>query len=229
MLSFVRAGRIAKVLVREGDQVKKNQVLMQQDDDAEQAMLSLIRRQSEDMNQIDAQKASLAQKKVYLKRLELVAQRGSATKLEVEDAKLEVTITDLSLKAAELEHEQNRKKYEEAKIRVDDMKLKSPIDGRVEKVKAEVGESTDGLEDVVQVVRTDPLWVDVHVPFEQGRTLKLDGKVRVLFPGSDQTTVKGKIIFISTVADAASSTLRVRIEVENKSDRPAGEHITVIF
>jgi multidrug efflux pump subunit AcrA (membrane-fusion protein) len=41
--------------------------------------------------------------------------------------------------------------------------------------------------------------------------------------------VEGSIVYVAAVADAASGTLRVRIEVPNKSNRPAGEHVEIIF
>ena len=228
-LSFIQPGLIAKVHIKEGDTVKANQVLIQQDDAAEQVQLSLLKKQSEDTTQIETQKASLAQKRVYLEKLQWAAERGSATELEIEEAELSVRIAELSLRGATLEHEQNRRKYREEKIRVDNMSLKSPITGLVEKVEVEVGESINGLADVIRVVRTDPLWIDVHMPLETGRDLKIDQTAQVIFPGSEQIASEGKIIFISTVADAASSTLKARIEVPNKSNRPAGEHVSVAF
>ena len=114
-------------------------------------------------------------------------------------------------------------------IRVDNMSLKSPITGTIDKVEVEVGESVNGLTEVVRVVKTDPLWIDVPVPLTRGRTLRLEQTVEIIFPGTERETVKGEIIYISTVADAASSTLPVRVEVSNKSNRPAGEHIQVVF
>jgi RND family efflux transporter MFP subunit len=228
-LSFVLPGRIAEVHINEGDRVKAGKILVQQDDAADQAQLIQIKAQSEDTTQIEAAQASLDQKRVDLKKIEWVAKRGSATELEVEHAKLDVKIAELSLKVAEFEHKQSERKYKEAQIRVDNMGLKSPIDGRVEKVDVEVGESVKGLDDVVRVVKTDPLWIDVPVPLAEGRTLKLGQNTKVTFPDAEQTPVEGKVIYISTVADAASATLRTRIEVPNKLKRPAGEHVRVVF
>ena len=122
-LSFVQPGIISKVLIKEGDKVKAEQMLIQQD--------------------LEAAEASLAQKKVDLKRLEWAAERGSATDLEVEHSRLDVKM---------------------AQITVDRMCLKSPIEGTIDKVEVEVGEAINGLADVLRVVKTDPLWIDVHVP-----------------------------------------------------------------
>jgi len=228
-LSFVRPGRIAKVHVKEGNNVKAGELLVQQDDAAEQAQLIQIKAQSEDTTQIEAAQASLDQKRVDLKKIEWVAERGSATELEVEHAQLDVKISELSLKVAQFEQEQNKMKYKEAQIRVDNMSLKNPIDGTVEKVEVEVGESVKGLDDVIRVVRTDPLWIDVPVPLAKGKTLNLGQSTKVKFPDAEQSPVEGKVIYISTVADAASATLRTRIEVPNKLKRPAGEHVRVVF
>ncbi len=228
-LSFIQPGKIALVFVNEGDLVKAGQALIQQYNAAEQTLLSLIREESRDLNQLEARKAGLAQKRAYLERLEWAAARGSATELEVEEAKLEVKMAWFALQEAEFEHKQKKRKYKEAKIRLANMRLRSPIAGRVEEVGVEVGESVNALTDVVRVVRVDPLWIDVHLPLEKGRTITLDQTAAIIFPGSEEEASEGKIIFISTVADAASSTLKVRIEVPNKSNRPAGERVTVFF
>jgi len=187
-LSFVQPGLISKVLIKEGDKVKAEQLLIQQD--------------------TEAAEASLAQKKVDLKRLEWASSRGAATDLEVEHARLDVKM---------------------AQIVVDRMCLKSPIAGTIDKIEVEVGEAVQGLADVVRVVKTDLLWIDVPVPLAKGRTLKFGQIAEVKFPDTKKKPSKGKIIYISTVADAASSTLRVRIEVPNTLNRPAGEQVRITF
>ncbi len=228
-LSFVQPGRIMAVLLSEGDTVKAGQVLVRQNDAAEQARLAQIKAQSENESQLEASKASLDQKIVDLEKLEWAAERGAATPREVAHAKLDVRIAELSRDIAEFDLQQSKRKYLEEKIRVDNMTLKSPIDGRVEKIDVEVGESTNVLADVIRVVRIDPLWIDVYVPLNRARTIKAGAAATIRFPDGDNPTVAGKVIFVAAVADAASSTLRTRIEVPNKTNRPAGEHVTVIL
>jgi RND family efflux transporter MFP subunit len=228
-LSFVQPGRIERIHIKEGDAVKAGQVLAQQDDAVDRARLAQLEADSKNMTNIEAGKASLDQKKVDLQKLEIAAARNAATELEVEHAKLDVKIAELSLELALFEHEQAVRKYEEAKLQIDNMSLKSPIDGRVEKLEVETGESVNALESVVRAVQIDPLWIDVPVPLANASTLACDGAAEVIFQGLGKTTVKGRVIFIAAVADAGSGTLRVRIEVPNKAKRPAGEHVTVVF
>ena len=229
ILSFVQPGRIAKVNIKEGEPVKSGQVLVQQDDAVEQARLVQLEADSQNTINVQASEASLAQKKVDLEKLEKAAALNAATALEVEHAKLDVKIAELSVKLAVFELEQAQRKYEEAKIQIDNMRLKSPIDGVVEKLEVEPGESVNALDDVIRIVQINPLWIDAPVPLEKAKALQYGDKTQVIFPGSMEISIEGTIVFIGAVADAASNTLRVRIEVPNKSNRPAGEHVRVIF
>ena len=76
---------------------------------------------------------------------------------------------------------------------------------------------------------TDPLWIDVPVPLTKTKGLKNDQSAEVEFIGSSGPAAEGKIIHIAAVADAASDTLTVRVEVANHTGRPAGEHVHVRF
>jgi RND family efflux transporter MFP subunit len=228
-LSFVQPGRIAEVNIKEGESIKAGQVLVQQDDAVERARLAQLEADSKNIINIQAGEASLAQKEVDLKKLEKAAALNAATALEVEHAKLDVKIANLSVKLAVFELEQAQRKYEEARIQIDNMSLKSPISGMIEKIEAEPGESVNALEDIVQVVQINPLWIDAPVPLEKARNLQYGDTTQVFFPESKDKSLEGKIIFIGAVADAASSTLRVRIQVPNRSLRPAGEHVRVTF
>jgi RND family efflux transporter MFP subunit len=228
-LSFVQPGRIAEVPFKEGDVVKAGDVLVCQDDAAEQVQLAQLKAQSEDVTQMRASEASLAQKRVDLEKLEKAAASNAATFLEVEHAKLDVTIAQLSLELAKFEHKQAGRKYEEQRIRLDRMQLKSPVDGRIEKVNVEVGESANALADVIRVVQIDPLWIDAPVPLTEAIGLKTGMTAQIQFAesGKGASNAQGRVIFIAAVADAASGTLRVHIEVPNKAGRPAGEHVLV--
>jgi len=228
-LSFTQPGLIAKTYVKQGDVVESGQLLVQQDDAIERAQLTQIEEKSQNTSQIQASQASLDQKKVDLKKLEKAAERDAATELEVEHARLEVRMAELSLEIAKLEHHQDQLKCQEARIRVEKKQLRSPIAGSVEKVEVEPGESINALEGVARVVQIDPLWTDVPVPLTTARTLRPGQKALVEFPEAQATAFTGRVIFVAAVADAASGTLLVRVEVPNEARRPAGDHVRVGF
>jgi len=93
-LSFVQPGRIARIHFKEGDAVKAGAVLVQLDDSVERARLAQLEADSKNTTNIEAGEASLAQKRVDLKKLEKAASLNAATDLEVEHAKLDVTIAE---------------------------------------------------------------------------------------------------------------------------------------
>jgi len=232
VLKFTRPGLVAKVLVKDGDAVKVGQVVAQLDDAAERMQVAQLKAQAEDDTRVEAAKAQLRQKELDLKKYEDAAAAGRAvTKMEVEHAKLDVTIAVLSLKLAEFQQSQDKRKYEEARVRLDRMRMISPIDGTIENLAVEQGESVDALEEVLRVVKIDPLWINVAVPMSQARTLKKGDPAMVTFPGAGAggKQVAGKIIHMPSEADSASNTLKIRVEVPNPTARRAGERVSVVF
>jgi RND family efflux transporter MFP subunit len=229
-LSFVVSGKIAETHVKEGDTVEKGALLAALDNEPERIQVEQLKVQAADQTRILSAKAELAQKKVDLKKLEAASAKGAASAWEVEHMRLSVKMAELSLRAAVIEQEQNRREYEKAMSQLERMRLVSPVAGRVEKVAVEAGEAVEKLGPVIQLVKIDPLWIDVPVPLAQAEQMAPAQPVAVTFPDNPKkASAKGQIIHISAVADAASDTLRVRIEVPNPLHRPAGERITVEF
>ena len=233
VLSFVRPGQVAEVLVKEGDPVKAGQVLIRQDDKAELANMAQLKAQADDDTRARAAQAQLEQKRVDLRKTEGARKEGAATELEVDHAKLEVVIGELSLELTQFEQKQAGLKYQEMRLQIDRMRVVSPIDGVVERLLVEPGESVEAAGKIAQVVQIDPLWIDVAAPLAAARTLKKGQSNAVVeFDGADparRSSVSGKIIHIAAVADSASGTLTVRVECPNAARRPAGEHVYVSF
>jgi RND family efflux transporter MFP subunit len=223
-LSFTRPGQIAEVAVKDGDRVRKGQLLVRLDDEAEQAQLEQLKAQAADTSRIEAAKAQAQQRKVELGRLK-AAERPD---LELDRARLEVTIAELSIKLAELEQRQDARKVKESAIYIQRMRLLSPIDGLVEKTFLRAGEAADKLRPIIRLVNIDPLRIDVAVPRKQAAGLKVGGAAGVRFADA-KAPAGGKITFIAAEVDAASGTLTVRVELPNSQLRRAGTHVWVSF
>ena len=228
-LSFVRPGLVAEVFVKDGEKVQAEQVLVRLDDEAERIQLEQIKAEAEDTTRMEAAEAKLDQTRVDLKKFQRAQEQGGATSLEVDHAKLDVLIADLSLKLSRLEHAQQQRKYEEAKAQLDRMALKSPIAGIVETVAAKEGEAVEEQARILRVVKIDPLWLDVPVPAAQAEALKVGRVADVRFGQGSGPVLQGKITYLASVIDAASDTRTVRVECPNSAGRPAGEHVHVGF
>jgi RND family efflux transporter MFP subunit len=228
-MSFVHPGRIIEVRVKQGDAVKAGDLLMRLDDVAEAVEVATLKLAADDVIRIHAAEAQGAQKAEDLKKLEWAFKEGAATQWEVEHARLEVIIGELSTALSKFNQAQDKGKYEEAKTNLDRMKLLSPMAGKVEQLIAEVGQTADPQTKVIRIVNTDIVWSDVPVPLPLAVTLKNGQKASVEFPKYLGGTVEARVVHIAAVADAASDTLLVRVEIPNPTGRPAGERVRVTF
>ena len=136
----------------------------------------------------------MLQKVADLKKFEGASKKGAATDWEVEHARLNVREAQLSMQLAKFENEQDRRKYEEIKADIERSRLLSPVNGLVEEVTIEPGESAQPLKTAIRVVRTDPLWIDAIIPLTLARDLKLGPYRSVTFPGHGPQGVGERII-----------------------------------
>jgi len=165
--------------------------------------------------------------------LEKMKANEVASDLEVERAKLEVVIAGLKTRQAKQEQEQKKLEYERQAVKVELMKLTSPIDGVVARLNIKQGEAVDpqNREGAIVVVLNDPLWIEVRdLPTRQATRLKLGQILKVRYTdATEQGWQDAKVIFFSPVADAASDTLLVRLELPNPSHTSAGLHLEVML
>ena len=230
-LSFVRPGKIIKVPVKDGDKVKKGQLLSELDSELESSKISQLKAELLNDVKTRAEKAKIAQKEKDLQDLENAVKDGAGTQKEVDTAKLEILQMKFNLETLEFEKLQIQQKIEEQEIYKSQSSLHSPVDGLIEKVDIETGESVERLKEVFRIVKVDPLWIDVNIPLENAGNLKEGAQLFVKFKdslGKHTITKKGSIIFRSAVADPGSETLNFRLEVENPELRLAGERVIVL-
>ncbi len=227
ILAFDRPGRISEVTVKDGDTVKVGQVLARLDDAEEKINLAKLKTEADKVMHVDAAIAELGQKKVDLARVREAAKAGAATELEVEHAKLAVKIGDMKVALAHLEQKQRVLEYERERVRLDRMKLKSPIDGKVEQRFLSEGESADAHAKVIRLVRIDPLWIDVPLPEVRAEALSVGRKAKITYASGE--SISGEVVFRSAIVDPASGTLTVRVEAPNPKGTPVGKHVKVSF
>jgi len=229
MLSFVSDGRVGQVLVKQGQTVRAGQVLAKLDDAAERIQVEQLKAQADSQTLIEVRRAQLEQKTSYLEELKDPRRSGAVTKWEIRNAELDVRIAKAQLDLAKLEHEQDMRKYEQAKIQLQRMQLISPIDGRVEEIHIKPGESARQLADAIRVVQLEPLRIELPVPVDQAIALHPGQTAQVRFVDDPSVLVEGRIVYVGSVADYGSYTLMVHVELPEGLNRPAGEEVIVSF
>jgi multidrug efflux pump subunit AcrA (membrane-fusion protein) len=227
-LTFAAPGLVSDVAVKDGDVVKKGQLLASQDDRQEQFTLKSYVREASSDDKIAYSKSDLASKELVYKRkkAEFEADRA-ASQSEVDEAELAVKLANAQIALAELEHDQKGWDAEKQKVKIEQMHIASPLDGIVEKINIGAGEMADPQvrDGAIIVGQWDPLWLEVHLPSGQAAQLKLNQQLSVRYDGGDWQPAK--IIFFEKV-DAASDTEMVRLELPNpNSSKLPGLHMQV--
>lgn len=229
-LAFKESGTVFALPVKRGAAVKKNDILIQLEDREGESLVALykLRAQSDVEIQAAAAKHELAQ--VEEKRIKDMLEKGSATSYEAEKARVSALVAKLEWDLAKQQHEETKLQLEQAEARHERFVMRAPIDGRVETILVAEGEAVEAGKPVLRLVATDPLWIDAPVPIEKTVKMKAGDAawIQTKLTGKNQY-LKGEIIFVSDVAEPASGTRTVQIEVANKQGLPAGEPVVVTF
>jgi len=226
-LSFVQPGKIKAILVEEGEIVEPGETLVTLDDEIEQIQKKILQGRSENSVPMDLAKVELAQNRKNLENVQRAHEKGATSDWEVDHAALAVDTALLNLKVREFEHSQDLLKLESLLGQIERLSITSPVEGIVEEILIEPGETIQAMVPVVRLVDIDPLKIDLPVPVEQAVALKTDQKAIVTF--IDATELEARVTNIASIADAAATTLNVTLLLENSGQRPAGERVTVVF
>ncbi len=137
------------------------------------------------------------------------AQSMDQVSTETHIAKLQLQQEKESNRLAQLE-------VARAKAALNRRYIKSPINGTVTRRYRHPGEFVDS-DPVFQIAQLHPLHVEVLLPVSELGTVSVGSNVdiRLDVPGFDNDTFNGKVRRIDSVADAASGTYGIRVELAN--------------
>lgn len=225
-VNFAAQGVVAEVMVKEGDVVKKGDVLIRLDDRADRHFLEALEMEGKSTLKIEAAKADLEQKRVDLARKLKSQPEGGASPLEVEEAKVNVLIREIQVKVEEMTRRQKELEAMRQAVRVEQMTLTAPFDAVVEKIDLKPGETPEVQRFALTLVDNTPVWVNVFLPTRVALKLKVGDSLEVRYKDVDEV-VMGKVIMLSPVADAGSEQRLVRLELPNEKELPAGLGVVV--
>lgn len=221
-------GMISEILVSRGDKVRNGTAVAQLDDDIErlQVELAAVRAASDD--EIRSQQARLALRRVELDRALSLKKKRVATGTAVEEAEIEVTLTELAVESAMTDQEVAKIEHRQAIARLERRRLTSPVDGVIMGVDAAPGEFAHEQMVIMRIAETDPLHVEVFAPAEMYGQIAVGDSYQVspIEPIGGEYTASVSVV--DTVFDAASGTFGVRLELPNPDGTiPAGVRCNV--
>jgi membrane fusion protein, multidrug efflux system len=134
--------------------------------------------------------------------------------------------SDVQARLAELEAA--RAELRAIQLDIENTTLTAPIPGIVNRVIAEIGAYVSAGGEVLEIVDNDPLIAVVQVQQSQIVNVRRGMPAMVSFIGGRQA--EGRVSFVSPLADAATRTFRVEVEVPNPDGEvPAGISVEVML
>jgi cobalt-zinc-cadmium efflux system membrane fusion protein len=97
--------------------------------------------------------------------------------------------------------------------------LNSPIDGVVVERNATIGATVGTDANVFKIIDTSRIWVDANVFEKDLSRVRVGQAVKLTVTAFTGTTFSGRVIFINSVVDPDSRTVKVRTEVPNPDGR----------
>lgn len=225
-ICFPTIGVIKDVKVKEGDLVKKGDVLMVQNDDEERAELKIL---DIDANSDLPIKAAIAKRdvaKVEFEGKDRMKKAGNAfVELEWARAKAELEVAQLQVEQSQQEQEQKKAKRDKQATHIENMAIRAPEAGVVKQVLNQPGSNVDPTKPAIVLVANNPLLVQVNVSAIASLQLKKGDKMRVSYDKKDWRDAS--VSFLSPEADAGSGLRVVKLELPNPNGDPAGLQIFV--
>lgn len=186
---------IESVLVKEGDEVKKGDVVVQLRNAKEQLMVDEARKLVDEADFVHKGLESLFKDKMGSKEQMLKAET------ELQLAKIKLALAEEQLK---------------------EKTIRAPLPGIVTKKYREVGESVDRVERLVDIVNIDQVFVQFYLDPKFMLQLQVGDVIRVQFPMLNGEQYEGKIDFIAPQIDAGSGLFLAKVLIDNPGHKIKG-------
>ncbi|MBZ5516184.1 MAG: efflux RND transporter periplasmic adaptor subunit [Acidobacteriia bacterium] len=203
-VSSLVSGRIAEMLVAEGDHVRAGQPLAKIED---RPFLDQVQQAEAAVEQA---KANLENARLTRARNEDLVQRGIAARKDLEDARTLVSVNEAALRQAEASRALARLQLSRAEVR-------SPLDGTVVKRLLSAGEQVDGTaaQPLYEVANVSEVELFGNVPALYLGKIRVGQALRISSESFPGTPFAGKVVAVSPAVDPSTNVGMVRIRISN--------------
>ena len=208
------AGRIKRLDVQVGDQVKTGQVLGEMDPvDLDQR----IRAQEAALKRADAQLSEARARQAYAQTQarrykELLAVRSTSEEI-LAGKNNELNVTEASLNAAWEETVRIRAEREALIAQLKNLSLIAPVDGLVTLRNADPGTTLVAGQAVVELIDPQSLWINVRFDQIHARGLSANLATQIVLR-TQGGAVQGRILRVEPMADAVTEEMLAKVEFD---------------
>eukprot|EP00825_Cyclidium_porcatum_P036914 TRINITY_DN398_c0_g1_i4.p5 TRINITY_DN398_c0_g1~~TRINITY_DN398_c0_g1_i4.p5 ORF type:complete len:384 (-),score=47.84 TRINITY_DN398_c0_g1_i4:5901-7052(-) len=220
------AGRVKRLEVHVGDQVKAGQVLGEMEpvdlDDRVRSQESVFKRAEAALREAEARQAYA---QTQARRYEQLFAVRSTSEEIVTTKRQELQIADAALAAAREDIARARSDREGLVAQRSNLRLIAPVDGVVTVRDADPGTTIVAGQAVVEVIDPKSLWINVR--FDQISAAGLAGGLptRIVLRSRGGQTLKGRVLRVEPKADAVTEETLAKVAFDNKPEPlpPLGE------
>ncbi|MDH4236200.1 MAG: efflux RND transporter periplasmic adaptor subunit [Nitrospira sp.] len=221
-------GIIQAVHVERGDWVSQGQIIVTLEASVEEAAVALAKAKAEAEATIKSTQAKVAFSTRKLERAMDLHKSNSIAKHEVDEAQTEKILAEMAHQEAVENKQVAELEWKRATAALNLHRIRSPLSGMVVERLLSPGELARQTP-ILKLAQIDPLRVEVFAPLSWLGKLQfgMKGEVR---PEGSETTYEAKVTVVNRVADSASGTFGVRLEMPNPNNAlPSGLGCTVDF
>jgi RND family efflux transporter MFP subunit len=190
-LAAQAGGRIERLLVRQGDRVRRGQLLLVLDQ--AQVRADVVRLRSEMETNL-----------LNYRRFEVLVRQGAATPFQRDDFRQRFIAAreELAARRADLSFRD----------------LRAPIDGTVADLRVKQGDVVQAGAPFTSIIRNDRLLARMEVPAVYSAQIRPGLPLQLLQPGGDRALGQAPVLSVDPGVDAASQTLLVKAEFANPGE-----------
>ena len=216
-------GVLERVTVDRGDVVQVGSVLAALESSLERNMVAVARARAEQDYNLKANQVRLDFGERRFVRTDEMFKKSLIPLKELDEAETAKILAMYGLVEASEQKRLADLDLERAQTALALRAVKSPITGVVVERLRHPGELASREHPIVKIARLDPLRVEVFVPIALFGRVTVGQRAVVVPETPLNRPLEGTVIVVDKVADAASSTFGVRLEVANPGNRvPAG-------
>jgi membrane fusion protein, heavy metal efflux system len=207
-------GVVDKILVERGDFVAEGAPIAVLHSEVERAALRVAESKAVAAADIEAAIADLGFARQRRERAEDLFSKKFIARQALDQAQTEASIAQQKLAEAREQQGIWKRELALAQARVAERTVHSPIEGVIVERYVSAGERVEEKA-IVRIARINPLRVEVVLPASFYGKVSVNDIVSVLPELPQATRLDARVTLVDRVIDAASNTLRVRLEIPN--------------
>jgi RND family efflux transporter MFP subunit len=222
-------GIVDTMRVERGDFVEADQILVTLDSGVEQAAVDFARERAGATSEVRAGEVSVAFAQRREERVHTLFEENAISTDQFDEVETEARLAQLQLAQAEESTRLAELELRRAEETLDRHTIRSPINGVVVQRYLSPGESVK-FQPMLRLAQIDPLRVEVIVPVSAFGMIEV-GQMAIVQPEAPVVgNYQAEIVIVDRVADAASGTFRVALDLPNPDySLPSGLKCMVQF